>query len=234
MQALFSKSKVIENKKLNDKFHLVTLESSTPNFSFIPGQYVTMKIPPSLFRCYSIFSTPGFLPSWEIFVDIAPGGPGTTYIRNLKKGDIVETIKPTGFFTCQKDRHTNFIFAATGCGLAPYKSMIECLLDSPSNPNIVFLWGLRSEKDVVLRNIFDDWTKKYPNFRYEIVLSRPTKKWIGKQGHVNVFIVDETRKFPETETSVYLSGNSDFVEQNFAELKKIGFPKDSIHSESYC
>ena len=202
-------------------------------FSFKPGQFITLKVSNLIFRCYSIFSLPTSLPYWEIFVDITPGGPGTTFVKSLKVKDIIETSGPSGTFTCGKDNHHNFIFTATGCGLAPLKPMIENLLNSPDQPKIFLLWGLRYKNDIVLQDILDDWIKDHPHFYYEIVLSQPEGKWKGKKGYVNSHIMDLTKKLPINNTSIYLSGNSEFIKSNFESLNDVKFPTNDIHFESY-
>lgn len=234
MQSKLFRSKVIQNKKLNHKFNLVRFKLIDHVFSFKPGQFTTLKVSNSIFRCYSIFSLPTLLPYWEIFVDITPGGPGTTFIKSLKAKNIIETLGPSGTFTCKKSGNKNFIFLATGCGLAPLKPMVENLLNSSGQPKIFLLWGLRHEKDIVLKNTLDNWIKKYPNFYSETVLSQPGKKWKGKKGHVNSYIESITKNLPINETSVYLSGNSEFIKNSLENLNNLNFPTDNIYFESYC
>ena len=234
MQPKFFRSEVIQNKKLNYKFNLVKFKLTGQVFSFKPGQIITLRVSGSIFRCYSIFSSPTLLPYWEIFVDITPGGLGTTFIKNLKVKDIIETSGPSGTFTCEKGNNKNFIFAATGCGLAPLKPMIENLLNSSDRSKIFLLWGLRYKKDIVLRDILDNWTKDYPHFYYEIVLSQPKGKWKGKKGYVDSYIMDITKKLPINNTSIYLSGNNEFIKSNLEGLNDVQFPTDNLHFESYC
>ena len=233
MQQKLFKSEVVENNKLNYKFQLVKLKLIERTFLFNPGQFITLKVTNSIYRCYSLFSLPTLVPYWEMFVDISPGGPGTTYIRNLKIKDVIETLGPSGTFTCEKNSNKNYIFAATGCGLAPLKTMIENLLNSPDHPKIFLFWGLRDKKDIVLQDVLNNWTKDYPHFHYEIILSQPTEKWKGKKGHVNSHILNLVKQLPADKTSVYLSGNSEFINDNLKNLSNIKYLTDNIYYESY-
>ena len=141
----FVKSKVVKNTQLNQKFHHITLELQSQNFSFKPGQSVLLKAGEGIFRHYTIFSTPDKLPAWEMFVDITPGGPGTTCLKNLQAGEFIETTQPHGAFTLESSGQ-NYIFGATGCGLAAVKPMVEELFKRGDSPQIYLFWGLRFEE----------------------------------------------------------------------------------------
>jgi len=233
MQQKLYKSEVVENNKLNNKFRLIKLRLTEQCYVFSSGQFITLKVSDSVYRCYSIFSTPKLIPFWEMFVDISPGGLGTKYIESLKNGDFIETLGPSGAFTCKNDTNNNFVFAATGCGLSPVKSMMEELLDSPRQLKMLFLLGLRYEKDFVIEDIMNNWTKKYSNFHYEIFLSHPDNKWKGKRGRINLAITEIAKRFMRNKTSIYLSGNSEFVKENIENLGTINYPTSNIFYESY-
>jgi CDP-4-dehydro-6-deoxyglucose reductase, E3 len=230
MQQTLFRSEVAQNQKLSYKFRLVKLKLIGNTFSFIPGQFITLKVNDSVYRCYSLFSSPSTIPYWEIFVDISPGGPGTTFIKNLKKGDIIETTKPSGVFTCKNDICRNIIFAAVGCGFAPLKAMVESKLNFPKY-KIFLLLGLRYEKDIVLKSLLDGWSKNHANFSYEIILSQPGTNWKGKRGYINASLISLIVKLPINKTSIYISGNNQFVGDTLADLSEVKFPENNIHSE---
>lgn len=223
------KSKVIKNHKLNDKFHVLTFKIEDPTFVFEPGQFVNLKVNNTTFRSYSIFSHPKTLPYWEMFVDITPGGPGTTYLKNLKKGDVIETTRPVGSFIFQEDKNCDNLFmAATGCGFAPLRPMIEEAFLNPKKCTH-FLWGLRKESEVSFINLLEMWTKKY-NFNYKIVLSQPGDKWNGVIGHVTDYLPNCNDKKLK-KSSMYLAGNGNFVKDAINDLMKNGFPEERIYFE---
>lgn len=226
-------SEVIKNKKLNYKFNLVQLRFVDQFPNFLPGQYVSLKVSNSISRYYSIFSSSTDLPYWSILVDITPGGPGTIYIKSLKKGGIIKTSKALGKFTLNKSQSENVIFGATGCGIAPLKPMIEKLLSS-QNKKIFLLWGLRLKRDIVLKELLDKWVKTHPNFSYNITLSKPEKTWSGKKGHINSHLIKVVKKLQVKKTSVYLTGNTGFIKNVLDGLEKIKFPVEKIYFESYC
>jgi ferredoxin-NADP reductase len=219
---------VIRNKKLNNKFHILTFKSKTSEFSFVAGQFILLNIKRGINRAYSIASPPQKLPFWKIFVDITPGGPGTTYLKNLKKEDVIKTTPASGRFVLA-NKSDIYIFAATGCGIAPFIPMMISLL---GKKRVHFFWGLRNKKDIVFKNMLSSWAKKYDNFSYEIILSKPPKAWKGKAGHINQFVVSKAKSYANKNTSIYLSGSSDFLIQTQGLLKKDKIPAKRIHLEA--
>ena len=83
---MFFKHDVVSNIKLNSKFNSIKFKSESKSFIFKTGQFVAVKVNKNIFRLYSIASEPEDLPYWNMFIDITPGGPGTTYLKSLKKG----------------------------------------------------------------------------------------------------------------------------------------------------
>lgn len=227
---MFFKHKVLSNKKLNKKFNLIKLESKNKNFSFRTGQFVAVKTRNGVFRLYSIASEPGDLPLWNIFVDITPGGPGTTYLKFLRTGDVVETLAPKGQFILS-NKMNNYIFGATGCGIAPFIPMINELLKN-KNKRISLIWGLRFREDISLSEMLDSLCKKYPNFSYEIILSKSDKKWQGRSGHVTSPILEKAINYGPTKTGIYLSGSREFVKETTDILNKENFPMKKIYFET--
>lgn len=222
---------VISNQVLNYKFRLLRFKTKNKGFTFEPGQFTVIKIDDAIFRCYSIYSLPHELPFWQIFVDIIPGGPGSQFLKNLAAGDKIETTKISGAFTLKKDKSQTVVFAATGCGLAALKPMIEKLLKQKDKPKIFLLWGLRHKKDIVLKDLLEDWRKKNPCFSYEIVLSQPKSDWKGKNGHITPHVIKLAKILPQDKTAIYLCGGSEFVEESQKFLLKIKFPQKRIYFE---
>ncbi|MFC1710266.1 FAD-dependent oxidoreductase [Patescibacteria group bacterium] len=218
---------VIDNKKLNSKFHLLTFRVKSSSFTFKPGQFIMLEVAKGVPRAYSIASMPNTLPLWNMLVDITPGGPGTTYLKNLKKKDRIKTTEPTGQFVLGKETQTH-IFAATGCGIAPFIPMIESLLGN----NIHLIWGLRNYEDITLKSTLSSWKRKSKNFSYDIVLTNPPRVWKGKTGRINKHVEDKIKSLKGRGVSVYLSGSSDFVIDAKSIINKNGIPLNSIHSEA--
>ena len=226
----FIKSKVITNQELNYKFRLLKFETQDPAFIFKTGQFTNVRVAENTFRSYSIATHPGTLPSWEIFIDTTPRGPGSQLMTCLKPGDEIETTKPAGHFYLE-EANSPYIMVATGCGMASVRPMIEELL--PQQKQVYLLWGLRFIKDIVFEKELENWHKNYDNFDFEIVLSKPEEKWPGKTGHVTEYVVDLVKKLAPQKPNLYLCGNSSMIEEVNSSLSQLSDSFGKIHFERY-
>lgn len=230
MPTIFLTSKVISNKKLNDKFHLLLFAlEDNQIFDFKPGQFTILKIDSDIYRSYSMASHPSKLPHWQILVDITPCGPGSTFLKNLKSGQVIQHSTAKGIFTLPKKPTYYNIMAATGCGLASIIPMIEDLL--LKNKQKVFLfWGLRYKKDLCLLDWLQSLTDNR-NFSYQIVLSEPPASWYGTIGHLTTPLVRFASTIPLEKLSAYLCGNQSMITDVKDALQKIIFDKKRVYFE---
>lgn len=232
MAAIFFTSEVISNKKLNYKFRLIKLkfEESQDIFQFKPGQFTVLKIETGVYRSYSIASHPSKLPYWQILVDITPGGPGSTLLKKLKKGQNIQHSSAKGAFYLRIKSNAYNIMAATGCGIASIIPMIEELLRK--DKKIYLFWGLRYKKDICYIN----WLKtlaRNQNFSYQIVLSKPQISCSGITGHLTAPLIEFASTMPQKKLSAYLCGNRSMISDVINALRVIISDKKRIHFESY-
>ena len=221
------KHEVVSNEVLNDKFILITLKAKG-KIDFKIGQFVLIKVGKSITRAYSIASTPEELPFWKIFVDITPGGPGTTYLKKLKPKDIIETTLPSGQFILG-GKSNCYIFGATGCGIAPFIPMIESLLEKDKKVHL--FWGLRHKKEIALKHVLSDWIKN-KNFEYEVILSQPEEAWEGKTGHISQYLLNKAKSMNKTNYNIYLSGSRNFINEVSLLLQDNKIPAKKIFFEA--
>jgi ferredoxin/flavodoxin---NADP+ reductase len=114
----FSSTVVIENRALNENTWLISLRK---NFSFIPGQCVSLTLDFSINpRLYSIAS--GIYQSTlDIIYKVYSDGLLTPKLNKLQKGDTVYCSDPFGTFTCDDQPA---VWIAAGTGVAPFASMV--------------------------------------------------------------------------------------------------------------
>ena len=202
---------------------------------FIPGQYASLKVnDEGLRRSYSIASLPGE-ESIDLLVDITPMGVGSKYVLGLQVGDEVEILGFLGRFTVDQLRlieSKHLLFLATGTGIAPLKPMIEDLLYLKKYPGEVRLvWGMRYEKDLFWLKEMDNIYRDHDNFKFDVVISKPTEDWPGFQGHVDMVV--NRLKQDWTTTLAYLCGSPNMIMEMEKNLKDKGVPESSIIYEKY-
>lgn len=218
-------SQIVQNLKLNDKFHLLHFQALDKTFTFQAGQFVVLKIGENSFRPYSVASSPQSLPFWELLVDTTPNGEGSKFIKSLKTGQTVFTTQPQGNFTINPKGNSHLVMGATGCGLAPIKSLLEQTLSKSTN-RIFLLWGLRYSKEIIFRDLLDSWQRDYPHFKYQIVLSQE-----DTQSHITSPLTSCVKELLPQKVQAYLCGNSQMIAQTVDSLQEIGLKSEQIFFE---
>jgi NAD(P)H-flavin reductase len=225
---------VVENKKLNEKFHLLKLEMRVPEeLKFTAGQFIALKVTGGQIRDYSIASSPGENKHFDLLIDVSGKGIGATYLQNLKPGEEIEFLAPLGnfIFKCD-DPAEKLLFVATGSGIAPFRSIIEDVLKNKKEQRPVYLyWGMRHREDLFLMEEFERLTGDYPNFKYKICLSKPDEQWQGEKGHVTENVAEDFDDF--SNFSAYLCGNKQMIEEVTEMLKSKGLSGERCYHEMF-
>ena len=138
---------------------------------------------------------------------------------------------PFGLFAL-KDEPIDIVFAATGAGIAPFRSQILDMIDKKSTREIHLFFGARTPKDFFWTEELRTLERKHPNIHVHLCLSRDDPSWTGHRGRVQQFI-PAVIKDPLT-TQIYICGAPEMV----GDIKKVaietwGMPKANVHAEGY-
>lgn len=229
-------AKVSKKQNLAGNYWLFALEFQN-TYDFMAGQYVSIKVAPDgTRRSYSITSPPDGNVI-ELLIDVTPGGLGSKYFLSLNEGDMVEAMGPLGIFTlASKDQKPNRMFIATGSGIAPLHSMVLDSLHKKIIPGEVqLLWGMRHEEDLFWQEEFVQLNREFPNFSYQVVLSKPSGHWHGECGHVgdclrNGFII-QVKDLKSWD--FFLCGGQEMIMETGAYLASRGVARENIHFEKF-
>ncbi len=219
---------------LNEQYIQLTFELIEPHtLDFIAGQYVSIQVTPEgLRRSYSICSAPDINHGFELMVDINPGGPGTTYLNNLKFGEQISLLGPMGKFIVETEpAEPELVFIATGSGVAPFRSMILDLLQSKKDSRpLTLLWGLRYANLLFWQDELSELQDNFVNFKFHPVLSRPSSEWSLCSGHVtDCLAIHETAKT----AGYYICGNQQMIADVVKLLEQLGVNQTQIHFEKF-
>lgn len=217
-------------------FYVAKIALTDPKeMHFLSGQYVIFQIgPPKLRHTLSIASAPASDGTIEILQSVAPMGEGSKWMLGLKAGDTARFLGPLGKFTLEKESPKQKMFVATGCGIAPLRSMIMDELNGQgtgNNKQMTLFWGLRYETDVFWKEEFETLAKKHQNFRFVITLSQPTDAWAGARGRVTAHVVAGTPGLVNAE--FYLCGNRQMILDMKGLLADNGVPQGQIFTETF-
>jgi ferredoxin--NADP+ reductase len=180
---------------------------------FKAGQFLTIgtNVPSEgkiIRRAYSIASAPEQKKYWELYIRwVKKPVPGrlTTQLFNMKEGDDILWVKPTGIFTINEKMHDGspdnrrLVLIGGGTGLAPFVSYSSHLHATGSKREIVVLHGASYVDELGYRDLLSsleeeslDKGKDQWNFRYRASISRPqewfNRTWNGQKGRVESFL----------------------------------------------
>ncbi len=220
-------------------YHCVFSTEDGAPFSFIPGQFVTLHLqgPDKIaHRSYSIANQPQGN-RLELSFAYVEGGLASQYLCGLQPGDCIEASGPHGLLVLKEEKPARILLVGTGTGIAPYRSMLEQISDRlQQDPalEIVVIQGTRQAEDLLFLDDFVAFDKAHPNFHFYACYSRATQTQHDFEHLGRVQTLLEKLGPNPTQDLIYLCGNPNMIDDNFALLTEIGFDKKSIRREKYA
>ncbi len=202
-------------------------------FDFRPGQFVTVRISVKgtpMVRCYSISSSPepkGYL---EISVrrqGLVSGALHTT----LRPGSTLEVKAPAGPFVYPEGERP-LVLLAGGVGITPCASMLRhAVLADPGRP-VTLLLSVRTEADIPYREELALLSRRHPQARVEIALSRGSSSPGFHTGRIDEPLLRKT--VPDPARAVYaICGPGGMIDGSKAILERMGVPREQVFAEAF-
>jgi len=212
-----------------------------PDFSFIPGQYITLKKEVNgkeLRRAYSICSSPNNK-ELKIAIKAVENGVFSVYATsNLKKGDSIEISKPEGKFllASSKNNTNNYLAIAAGSGITPIMAMIKAVLTEEPKSTFTLIYGNKTVTETIFKSEIEQLQNQYSkSFFVQYVFSREgvPNALFGRidEGNLN-YILKNRFKDPIFDAA-YLCGPETMIENSKAILLENGFNEENIHFELF-
>lgn len=120
-------------------------------------------------------------------------GVCSNYLADLQPGDMVKMTGPSGrrFLLPENAHDFNFVFFATGTGIAPYRGMIKELLDQGFDNEIILVFGCAYRTDLLYADYFESLDKEHDNFHYLPRISREDRRIDGSKKYVQTTLWDD-------------------------------------------
>jgi len=120
-------------------------------------------------------------------------GVCSNYLADLQPGDTVQMTGPSGrrFLLPENAGDFNYVFFATGTGIAPYRGMIMELLEEGFDNEIVLVFGCPYRTDLLYADYFEPLDADTPNFHYLPHVSREARRRDGSKKYVQTCLWDE-------------------------------------------
>ncbi|MBM3734597.1 MAG: oxidoreductase [Acidobacteria bacterium] len=206
--------------------------SGAEGLNFLPGQFVSFTADVGgkrITRAYSIASKPDGN-RFHLCLNRVPDGHLSPLLFDSPVGTAIDMQGPLGTFTV-RDPGVDMILAATGTGVAPFRSMIAHHLESGGAGAMTLLLGVRYRENLLYGSEFSEWARRNPRFRFEPVLSRPPADWAGRTGHIQPHLIELIGE--RRDLHVYACGMKAMVDDVRGRLKSLGFDRKQIIVEKY-
>lgn len=155
-------------------------------------------------------------------------GVASNYLCDLQHGDEVAMTGPAGrrFVLPSEPDQYNYVFFATGTGIAAFRSMVLDLLDrGVKDARIHLIVGVPYRTDYLYHDLFTGKARELPGFRYRTVVSREDRRMDGFKRYVHNEISDDDElreTLSQPNTLVYVCGIKNMERSIYRELMKAG------------
>lgn len=131
-------------------------EELQSEFEFVHGQYLTFKHDvdgEEIRRSYSICAAPADNEMRVAVKQVIDGRFSTYANQTLKEGDVLETMKPMGNFTCELDANSEKHYAAfcAGSGITPILSIMKSVMEKEPNSRFSLIYGNKNFGSIIFR-----------------------------------------------------------------------------------
>jgi ferredoxin-NADP reductase len=208
---------------------------------FTPGQYAEWTLPhPSPDtrgnrRYFTIASSPT-----ERYVRIGVKfyhKPPSTFKKALAHMNVGDTIVAShigGDFVLPRDTKRKLVFIAGGIGVTPFRSIVRHSLDTGQVRDIIFLYAVRTPKDIAYREILEEAQKKL-GMKVIYIASDPTSvtsEWKGRVGTIDAKLL--MQEIPDiSERAFYISGPQGMVTDIADILHSMGVHRSQITGDYF-
>jgi ring-1,2-phenylacetyl-CoA epoxidase subunit PaaE len=208
-------------------------------FAFAPGQSLTLRRRidgRDERRSYSICSPAGTAP--RIGVRMVPGGLFSSWlVRDVRPGDTVEVMPPTGAFTPDLTIPGHHVLIAAGSGITPMISIAESVLAADPRSTVTLFYGNRRTDTVMFADELADLKDLYPaRLQLAHVLSREPREAEVLSGRLDA---DRLATLVDALVDVegadhwWLCGPHGMVRAARQVLTGLGVPGDRVHQELF-
>lgn len=205
--------------------------ASLTRLSFLPGQYVNLKVPGSdQTRAYSFSSLPQ---DGEVsfLIRNVPGGLMSGYLsRQARAGDAMTLTGPLGSFYLREIRRP-LLMLAGGTGLAPFTAMLEKIAESGSDHPVHLIYGVTHDADLVEMDRLQEFAARIPTFSFTACVASPESHYPHK-GYVTQHI--KPHHLNDGEVDIYLCGPPPMVEAVNGFLREQGIQPANFHYEKFA
>jgi ferredoxin--NADP+ reductase len=244
----FLQAKIVDRHEVAEDLFVIHVETGG-TFSYLAGQYATLGVESNgkrIERPYSICSSP-YESLLEFFVERVPEGELTPLLYALGTGSplLLRRFAKGRFTLDLRSGRKHHLLLATVTGVAPYVSYIRTVYSDwkkgaehmPGEHKLYVVHGASRSREFGYRDELERLASEVPWLKYVSTVSRPWEDpdWRGEKGRVDDLVRKYTSVWglnPE-ETTGYLCGHPNMVENSRGILYRAGWKKEAVQEEVY-
>lgn len=225
---------IMSAELLTGHVYRVMLQAMTEQpLRYRAGQYIEILCDHEMGRPFSIANAPLGEGEIELHVRYVADNP---YLEEVMaaitaRGQM-QLRGPFGHCLYHREPALPTIFLAAGTGFAPIKAIIEQALSEGVTQPMYLYWGARTQDDLYLHELAQQWEKYIPQFHYIPVLSAslPSDHWQGRTGWVHHAALADHENFADFQ--VYAAGPAAMVYAAYEALQARGLKKARMYSDA--
>lgn len=156
-------------------------------------------------------------------------GVASNYLADLKPGEMVKVTGPSGkrFLLPENEKEFNYLFFATGTGIAPFRGMImELFAKGDYQNDCALIFGCPYRTDLLYSDYLEKMAQEHSNFHFLKSISRESRRKDGSKHYVQTKIEDEEELLlpilKKKNTLIYICGLKGMEVGIYKELLRLG------------
>ena len=157
-------------------------------------------------------------------------GVASNYLADRKPGDTVMLAGPSGkrFLLPEDKAAYNYLFFATGTGIAPFRGMMLDLIRSNLAGQAAVLFGCSYRTDLLYADLFGGLDEQHENVHYLTAVSREDRRADGSKKYVQTLLEDRRDLLQpileQENTLIYICGLKGMETGIYRMLLELGLP----------
>ena len=211
-------------------------------YRFEPGQNITLKLnlgEEEIRRSYSICSSPKENELRVAVKQISGGRFSGHANKQLKVGDVINVLPPTGKFNTKLNSTNakNYLAFAAGSGITPVISIIKTIFDTEPNSYFTLVYGNRSRSTIIFKEQLEAIkNKNMDRFILHHILSREQTDAAVHHGRIDREKCEVLSKYLiniQDMDHIFLCGPEEMIFSTREWLLEKNIPKEKIHFELF-
>ena len=215
---------------------LVDLAGGELPFRHLPGQFVTFTVKPidqTIRRSYTIASSPTRRDYCEVTIKREDKGTVSSFLHHVHEGDTLQVTGPSGLFTFIGEGANSIVLISGGVGITPMMSVLRFLTDRSWAGDIFFVYGCKSDQDVIYREELEYLHRRFPNLHLTIAANEVASAgWTHTRGGITQELLAQAVPHIQTRR-IHLCGPPGMMAAMKSLLADMGVPADQIKSEVF-